>query len=357
MRKITISLILLFVILIVAFFTILVYYQELNSGTTTLRVPAEWEPHAATWMQWPRGPDRLQRLSHVEIIDILQDYEPVNIIVNGDAARDEAQESLLNHGVPLTNITWFITDYYSSWMRDNGPVYAVDQGSLLVQNWSFDGWGDLDFISKKDDRIPGFVAGELGLRCDEYDLIVERGTLEFNGKDTLITSWAVLHDRNPEVTRYEMEQLFRQAFGITKIVWLEHGPPGDLTKGHVDGITRFINETTVVVPQFIDSNDSNAWVYDEAASIVKSAGFDVVRMAIPGYVEYHGVQMYANYVNWLVANGVVIMTGFGHQEWDEDARQTLEGYFPGRDVYVVNTLALWFKGGGVHCVTNDQPAS
>jgi len=323
--------------------------------TYSVRIPAEWEPHEATWMQWPLHHEHWSRECFAEIIDALQEYETVNILVTSDTEETAAREYLTDRGIPLTNINWYIADYNWSWMRDNGPVYAVDNDGLFLQNWGFDGWG-VEENYEGDDDVPLFVAETLDMRCEDYSFINERGTLEFNGKDTLITSWPCLSDRNPGVTREEMESMFIRTFGVTRVVWLLSYSEDDITKGHADGFARFIDEDTVVVPRFVDQSDPEALIYEEAASIVEDAGFEVLRLDIPGYIDYLGVPMYANYVNWLVANGVVVVPGFDVPEWDNAAKTAIEGFFPGRDVYVVDTRELWYNGGAVHCVTNDQPA-
>ena len=320
------------------------------------RVPAEWEPHQATWMQWPKGVEASYRPNFSGIIDALQGYEPVHILVVSSSARNQAQSYLTDRGVPLANITWHIMPYDAAWMRDNGPVWIEGYRGPFVQDWGFDAWGELYPPWDDDDAVPCQVAAIESVPCEVYELINERGTLEFNGVDTLITSWCCLSDRNPAVSQAEMEALFQEAFGVTQVVWLLSGPSDDLTGGHVDGIARFIDEDTVVVARYVDQGDPDAWVYEEAATIIQNAGFEVLRLDVPGDVMYSGSSMSANYLNWLVANGVVVMCGFGVPAWDNAAKATVEGYFPGRDVVVVETLEIWRWGGGVHCVTNDQPA-
>ncbi len=321
------------------------------------RVPAEWEQHASTWMQWPKPVEYSYRKNFSDIIDVLQEYETVDIVVANAWSRTQAQDYLTGQGVPLTNLNWHIMQYDWAWMRDNGPVWVRERGGSIVQDWGFDGWGGLVSYWANDDIVPPQVASVEGVPCEDLNLLInERGNLEFNGAGALITSWACLSDRNPGWTQADMEALFRQAFGVTKVVWLLSAPPGDVTNGHVDGIARFIDERTVAVARYVDQNDPDAWLYEEAASIIQAAGFDVVRLDVPGYVNYHGTDMPAIYTNWLVANGVVILCGFDVPAWDNAAKATVESYFPGHDVFVVETLELWYWGGGVHCVTNDQPA-
>jgi len=319
------------------------------------RVPAEWEPHEGTWLQWPKGWERGFQGTFSEIVNALQAYEQVNLIVDDDQAMEAARKILVNKEVPLDNIQWHVMAYDWSWMRDNGPVWVETSDGVILQDWGFNAWGEIDPHFDKDNAVPCKVAEIEGIECEGYDLIYERGTLEFNGAGTLIASWPVMEDRNPELTQSEAEEFFQEAFGVEKVVWILGAPRGDITGGHVDGIARFIDANTVVVARHADENHPEANLYEEAAEIIEAAGFEVRRMDIPGYVTYRGIKMPAIYVNWLVANGVVVMTGFGEPEWDNAAKATVESYFPGRDVMVIETLDLWYSGGGVHCVTNDQP--
>ncbi len=338
---------LLFVLMIITMFV-----SETNAQT---RIPAEWETHAGTWMQWPKGYETSYRPNFCSIIDVLQEYEPVNIIVLNSYARTQAQNFLLGRGVPLTNITWHIMPYNAAWLRDNGPVWAMVDGAMVVQDWGFDAWGGQYPPWDDDDAIPCQIAAQVGVSCQSYDLICERGNLDFNGAGALIASWPCQSNRNPGMSMAEMESLYADAFGITNMVWLMSAPPTDLTGGHTDGIARFIDENTVAVARYVDQSDPEAFIYEEAAEIIEAAGFQVERIDIPGHVQYDGQSLAAIYVNWLVVNGAVITTGFGVQQWDDAAQARIEEFFPGRDVHVVETLELWRWGGGVHCVTNDQP--
>lgn len=320
------------------------------------RVPAEWETQEAVWLQWPKWIEKHLRNDMADAIAEIQAYEPVRLLChNGDDKRN-AQRKLSG----LSNVTYYIVKHDWCWMRDNGPVWVEDASSdLYVQDWGFDCWGqhfEPPYNYLLDDAVPCQVAALEGVDCVSDDLIVERGNLEFNGTDTLILNWNVQSDRNPEVSQAVQEQMFKDAFGVTDVVWLLHGPPGDLTGGHVDGIARFLPNGNVAVNRYVDQQDPDAWIYEEAADIIAAAGFTVVRLDIPGYFAYKGNDWACNYINWLVVNGAVVMTIFGETEWDNAAMQTVGGWFPGRDVVGVESPALWNDGGGVHCITNDQPA-
>lgn len=328
---------------------------DMTESEAVRRVPAEWEPHEATWLQWPKGAEKDYQGTFSEIVDVIQAHELVNLITEDEVGLETARNYLVKQGVQLDNVQWHIMPYDWAWMRDNGPVWVETTDGLVLQDWGFNAWGEINPHFDKDNAVPCKVAEFEGIECEEYDLIYERGTLEFNGAGALIASWPVMENRNPELTQGEAEGIFRDAFGVEKIVWIFGAPRGDITGGHVDGIARFIDEDTVVVARHADQDNPEAALYNDAADTIAGAGFQVLRMDIPGYVTYRGIKMPANYVNWLVANGVVVMTGFGEPEWDNIAKAAVESFFPGREVVVIEALDLWYSGGGVHCVTNDQP--
>jgi agmatine deiminase len=329
--------------------------NEMEKQAKSRRVPAEWEPHESTWLQWPKGWEKGYQGTFSEIVKVLQAHEPVNLIVEDEIGLEVARNFLDRNGIPLSNIQWHIMPYDWAWMRDNGPVWVESEGEIVLQDLGFNAWGEIDPHFDKDDAVPCRVAEIENIPCENKEFIYERGTLEFNGAGALIASWPVMQDRNPELTQTQAEEIFYNSFGVDQVIWILGAPRGDITGGHVDGIARFIDQDTVVVAQHVDPENPEADLYDEAAAVIAGAGFEVLRMDIPGYVRYRGVSMPAIYVNWLVANGVVVMTGFGEPEWDNAAKATVETYFPGRDVVVIETLDLWYSGGGVHCVTNDQP--
>jgi agmatine deiminase len=325
-----------------------------------LRVPAEWEQHDSTWMQWPKGEETSYRDNFAGILKTLQAYEQVNLAVESAHAKTQAQSFLSVRGVPLGNIVFHIMPYDWSWMRDNGAIWvegtdAAGKKSMDVQDWGFDGWGGDGGPSRKDDAVPTHVARIENVGYKKVDVVLEKGTLEFNGKDTVITSWTVLHDRNPTMTKAQLESSLKETFGVSKVVWLEGASQDDLTDGHVDGIARFVNETTVVVSRYADQSDPDAALFERAAATIRAAGLQVVRLDIPGYVPYRGESLPANYTNYLVANGVVIASSYGNAQFDNAAKAQLQKLFPTRNIVMTDTRELWYNGGAVHCVTNDQP--
>jgi agmatine deiminase len=238
---------------------------------------------------------------------------------------------------------------------------------MRVQNWAFNAWGGAfgaDIPFRLDNEVPSKVAKTIGLPAEVIDIVHERGNLEFNGVDTVILNWSVIGDsrRNQGYSKARAITDLKKHFGVSKVVFIEGVPEGDLTNGHIDGIARFINPTTVVVvdctgeSQCAAPNNLTHAIFDAAAKTIEAAGFTVIREPIEGTRDYHGNTFDTNYINWLVGNGFVVTVGFDNPETDSAAKARLEQYFPGRDVYVIETLASWAAGGGVHCHTNDQPA-
>jgi agmatine deiminase len=333
------------------------------------RVPAEWEPQAAIWLQWPGPNEKAHETAFARMATVIVAYERLHILHYSTKIRDDARAAITGVGgdPDHANMVWHQIANDSAWMRDNGPVYVVGGGEMRVQNWAFNAWGGAFGATvpyRYDNRVPAKVGAYLDLPVDDIDIVHERGNLEFNGVDTVILNWSTLGDpaRNPGYTRDQADADLQQHFGVSKVVFVEGVPEGDRTKGHIDGIARFIDPTTVVVPVCTANSicrpggGGNDAVFDGAAATIEAAGFTVIRDPIEGVAPYQGYRFDTNYMNWLVGNGFVIAVGFGVPDLDAAAKSRIEGYFPGRDVHVIEMLSSWAAGGGVHCHTNDQPA-
>ncbi len=347
-----------------------------STTTTTLtqpgeiRVPAEWEQQEAVWLQWPGRYEKAYEPAFAEMSTIIAAYQPLHILYDSDRIAGEARDAIAAAGGDPDDpaIFWHAIANDNAWMRDNGPVYVARDGQLRIQDWGFDAWGGA-FGSQvpyaADDAVPPQIAALTGMPVDTVDVVHERGNLEFNGVDAVILNWSVIGDpaRNPGYTRAQAEADMRRWFGVTRVVLIEGWVPSDFTRGHVDGIARFIDPDTVVVGQCTAASvcqpgDAEARVYDDAADAISAAGFTVVREPFEGRARYNGGPEFStDYMNWLVGNGFVIAVGFENPTTNNAARARLQGYYPGRDVYIVDMLPSWDAGGGAHCHTNDQPAA
>ena len=336
--------------------------------TSTIRVPAEWEPQEAVWLQWPGRWEKVYEPAFAKMVNVMVQYEKVHILHDSNTIRSEARAAILNAGgnPDDPNITWHAIANDNAWMRDNGPVYVVQDGEQRIQDWGFDAWGGAfgNIPYAKDDDVPIAVGAYLNMPVDKVDIVHERGNLEFNGRDAVILNWSTIGDpnRNPGYTKAQAVADMKKYFGVTKVVMVEGVPQGDLTKGHIDGIARFIDADTVVVPDCTaqskcQPNDgADDKVYDDAAATIAAAGFTVIREPLEGQVSYNGSTFDTDYMNWIVGNGFVIVVGFDNPATDAAAKARIESYFPGRDVHVIEMLGSWDAGGGAHCHTNDQPS-
>ena len=339
------------------------------SADPVRRVPAEWEPQEALWLQWPGRWEKSHETAFARMTNVIVRYETLHILHASAKVMADARAAIAREGgdPDHPNIVWHAIANDNAWMRDNGPVYVVEDGRLRVQSWTFNAWGGAfgaDVPYRLDDQVPAKVADTMSLPVDFVDIVHERGNLEFNGVDTVVVNWSVMGDprRNASYTREQAEADLKRHFGVSNVVFIEGVPEGDLTNGHVDGIARFIDPTTVVVARCTDTSQCGAEghptaaVLEAAAETIAAAGFRVIRDPVEGTSRYRGRTFDTNYMNWLVGNGFVIAVGFDSPRTDSAARARLEGYFPGRDVHVIEMLESWAAGGGVHCHTNDQPA-
>ncbi|MBT3210354.1 MAG: agmatine deiminase family protein [Bacteroidetes bacterium] len=314
-----------------------IQYPDTTVLYQNARVPAEWEPHGATWIQWALDWEASMRKPFADIIAIVKQYEPVHLITISETEKTEAIEFMANEGVTQDNITWHIFDIDNSWMRDCGPIYLTDGEHTWIQNWKFDGWGTGfgNIPWQNDNQVPVNVAGYLGLEVeDRQDYVLEKGNVEVNGNGILVINWDCQKDRNPNVSQAHQEILLKNALGITKVIWAYGHYDGDGTIGHIDGTARFIDENTIVIADYGSNLENN--------------------LALACQNEDLEVIMYPGDLNWLVGNGFVVAMGNGNAN-DELIKSELEELWPNHDVHVIDGSNMVDLGGGIHCVTNDQP--
>jgi agmatine deiminase len=333
------------------------------------RVPAEWEPQGALWLQWPGAFEQTYVPAYAAITNVVVQYQPLHILYDRNSIKNQARTAITSAGgdPDHPNISWHLVSNENAWMRDNGPVYVVQDGAMRIQDWQFDAWGGAfgEIPYADDDAVPTAVGALLGMPVDAVDIVHERGNLEFNGVDAVILNWNVLGNPNRAngyANKAEAEADLERWFGVTRVIWAEGPISGDLTGGHIDGIARFIDANTAVVANctvngHCQPGDADDQVYDGTAANLEAAGFQVIRMDFQAEISYGGYSFDADYMNWGVGNGWVIMVGFDNPATDDTAKALLESWYPNHDVFVIEMLDSWIAGGGVHCHTNDQPAA
>jgi agmatine deiminase len=342
-----------------------------------LRMPAEWEPHAATWLAWPHHePDWPGKLGpipwvYAEIVRALHRYERVEILCHDEQVREDARRALEAHGVTPGGYRLHLAPNDRVWVRDSGPTGAVrPDGAVVWLNWAFNAWAKYDNYGR-DAQVGRVFERATGLprlepvRPDTGErLVLEGGGIETNGQGLLmVTEEWLLSDvqvRNPGMTRELYERAFRDWLGIRHTIWLGEGCVGDDTHGHIDDIARFVDPETVVLAYEEDPADDNHRRAVDNLRRLELAGagrgrLRVVRVPYPRAVEMHGERLPASYANFYVANGVVLVPTFNDRN-DRVALNALAEVMPDRHVIGIHAVDLVWGLGTLHCLTQQQPA-
>ena len=345
--------------------------EFVDPSSAGYRMPAEWAPHASTWLAWPHNadtwPDDLGRVRRawVEMIRALTRGERVDLLVNDAGAEAEAVADLRRGGVDTGGVAFHRIPTVDVWIRDYGPTFITRAGAseaLALVNWRFNAWGVKYPEYVADDAVPLRINEALGLPAFTPGMVLEGGSIEVNGAGLCMVTEACLlnPNRNPGRTREEIESVLRRALGLQRVLWLPAGMAGDDTDGHVDNLARFVDDGTVVCVVEQDTRDENHHALQENLRCLASARdlrgrpFRVVALPQPDPVTAGGVRLPASYANFYIANGVVLAPLYGGPR-DRIALDTLADLFPGRRVAGIDARALILGLGGVHCVTQQQP--
>lgn len=344
-------------------------------------MPAEWEPHEATWLAWPHNPEdwpgKFQAIPWVyaEIVRLLAAHERVHIMVEDAKAQRRASGILERAGANLDRVTFHLWPTNRGWTRDSGPIFVRNaEGRVGLTNWRFNAWAKYDDW-QLDDQVPGRVAGLLGLPCWEPSiqnengtkyLVLEGGSIDVNGAGILLTTEECLlsqaQERNPGVGREKLEQAFHDFLGIEQVIWLNRGIAGDDTHGHIDDIARFVAPTTIVTAVEPNKGDPNHEPLAgnlerlKAARTLGGKQFTVVELPLPRPVVFRSQRLPASYTNFYIANGLVLVPTF-HDPNDRVALNILAEAFPGREVIGIHSVDLVWGLGALHCMTQQQPAA
>nr|WP_320014045.1 agmatine deiminase family protein [uncultured Desulfobacter sp.] len=328
-----------------------------------LTMPAEWEAHDACWMVWPcseacfKGVLPEAKQTYAKVARAIADFEPVYMLVNPEQ-RGEAR-NLLGDAVTLVNATCF-----DSWARDSAPTFVRDgKGNLAGIDWVFTGWGHYPITGPCDEGMAIDVLRRLSMRRYTAPFILEGGSIHVDGKGTLITTEQCLLDpkRNAGFTKADFQTLFKTYLGIDKILWIANGLEGDETTGHVDILATFARPGLILLDNCTDPHDPNFAVTQDAkkrlAGAVDTAGnaIEIMEIPQPAPQRWNGKRMDISYINFYMPNGAIIMSAFNDPA-DDQARQMMQAIFPDRTIVQIPSLPLFAGGGGIHCITQQQPA-
>jgi len=338
------------------------------------RMPAEWEPHAATWLAWPHKEDSWPGLFAeipavwAEMTAALVTSEEVRILVRDPAMEDAARRTLEQRLGDLTGVRFYQVPTNDAWIRDHGPIFVVrDNGSerqLAAIDWKYNAWGGKYAPWDDDDAVPRRIAALLGIPVASPGIVLEGGSIDVNGCGSLLTTEQCLlnPNRNPQLGRREIEEALRGFLGIQQVLWLGEGIVGDDTDGHVDDLARFVAARTIVAAYTDDpsSPDYHAlrdnWQRLERMRDLDGRPFELVRLPMPEPVHFSGQQLPASYANFYIANRAVLVPTFDCPQ-DATALAILREIFPNRRVVGIPSRALVWGLGAIHCVTQQQPAA
>jgi agmatine deiminase len=327
-----------------------------------LRMPAEWEPHEATWLAWPHEksdwPGKFEPIPWLygEIVRHLARVERVRIITEDE---NRVRKILRKCHADLNAVDFFPHVTNRSWTRDYCPLFVKADREVAITHWRFNGWAKYDNF-EHDSAVPRAIAEKFGWKRIEAGLVLEGGAIDVNGAGKMLTTEECLlsdvQARNPGVSRGELEQAFRTYLGVTETIWLNRGIAGDDTHGHVDDLARFTSTDSVVTVVEPDKSDANHEPLKENLARLRARGdLRVATLPMPEPVYFNNQRLPASYANFYIANRMVLAPVFGDKK-DRVALNTLARLFPDREIVGIPCRDLVLGLGTLHCMTMQQPS-
>jgi len=332
-------------------------------------LPAEWYPHTATWFSWPRPegisfpgkyhtiPENLAR-----IMCEIQSREQVHINVPNENWEYLVRQQLNEHGCPTKNVFFHHIKTNESWCRDHGPAFVLRsrrnaKPQAAIVDWGFNAWGGKYPPYDADDAVPTRIAEDLKLPVFYPGIVMEGGSVDFNGSGAVLTTTDCLlnRNRNPKLSRTQIEQYLKDYYGQEQVYWLTGGIEGDDTDGHIDDLARFIAPDTIVVGIEDDPKDVNYRALQRVRKQLAKFPFRIVEIPMPGVVEHDGQRLPATYVNFYFVNGALLVPTYRHKKNDKRAIQTLQQHLPKHKVIGIDCTELIWGLGAIHCLTQQQP--
>ncbi|MGD9652397.1 MAG: agmatine/peptidylarginine deiminase [Candidatus Dadabacteria bacterium] len=341
----------------------------MNEKNPNYMMPAEWEPHEAIWLAWPYDeitfPDRVEQAEDVfvEMIKALEGSERVELLVLDEEMKKRAREKLAAGGVGEDAVIFRETDYADVWLRDTGPIFVRNgSGGKVLTKWIFNSWGGKFPELLKDGEIPGKIARWKNLPLVNAEAIVEGGAIDVNGAGVCLTTEQCLlnENRNPGMTKADVEKFLGDYLGVSKTIWLGEGLLNDHTDGHIDELARFVSPGTIVCAFEDDEDDENYATlranYERlsAATDLDGKPFNIIKLPMPHVTYDDGEKAPVSYTNFYIGNTVVLAPVF-NDENDRQALEILAQCFPGRKLVPIDCSDIIYGGGAVHCMTQQEP--
>jgi agmatine deiminase len=333
--------------------------------------PSEWAEHEATWLSWPHKeaswPGKIETIyePYCAFIKIVAEGEKVRININDEETKAFAIAELEKAGADMNNIEFFDHPTNDAWCRDHGPAFLLnaDGTKKAVVDWGYNAWGGKYPPFDLDDVIPTKIATHYQLPLYNPPIVMEGGSVEFNGKGTILTTTACLlnKNRNPHLSKAQIEQYLLEYYGAEQILWLGDGIVGDDTDGHIDDIARFVNEDTVMT--VVESNplDENYILLQENLKALKEMRLlderplNIIELPMPSPVIHEDTRLPASYANFYIANKAVIVPTFRDVN-DPLALEIIQKAFPDRKVVGIDSTDIIWGLGSFHCLSQQEPA-
>ena len=333
--------------------------------------PAEFAPHRATWLSWPHKeaswPGKIESIYpyYAAFVKELSLGEQVCINVNDEVMRSSAMEWLSRAAVDMNAIRFYFHPTNDAWCRDHGPAFlvnpAMEQRKIIV-DWNYNAWGNKYPPYELDDVVPTLIAKQLGIPVVYPGIIMEGGSVDFNGDGTLITSESCLlnKNRNPQLNKLQIEKYLQDYYGVDQVLWVKDGIVGDDTDGHIDDTVRFVNDDTVIAVVEDHKQDEN---YDllqknladlKTMRLLNGKQLNIVELPMPDEVIYEGQRLPASYANFYIANKSVIVPTFRSRK-DEQVLEIISSCFPDRRVTGIDSTEIIWGLGSFHCLSQQEP--
>jgi agmatine deiminase len=339
-------------------------------------MPAEWSPQEAVWLSWPCNKESAPETHQVlqakfgEIAAAISQFEKVRINAAGDWHK-RIQQSIADQEADMANVELHEHPTNDVWCRDHGPIFVkhADTGDLAVTDWKFNAWGGKFPPWDLDNQVPERVSKVLSLPRFASEMILEGGSIEVNGAGVLLTTEAVLlnKNRNPDWSKQEIEAEIKKLLGVGSIFWLRSGIEGDDTDGHIDDITRFIQEDVVLTMVEKRENDPNHRILEEnkeRLQDLRTTGgrrVEILTLPMPAPLTpssgWRLERLPASYANFLILNDAVLVPIFNQRKRDLNALGFIGECFPGREIVGIECSDLVFEGGALHCISQQQPSA
>ena len=334
--------------------------------------PAEFAPHVATWLSWPHKeaswPGKIHTIFpfYCQFVKELTKGEKVNINVNDEAMKFFAIDCLNKAGVDLSKVEFFFHPTNDAWCRDHGPAFVINRNAeqkKAIVDWDYNAWGGKYPPHDLDDVVPTLIAKHYGIPVFRPGIIMEGGSVEFNGQGTLMSSTACLlnPNRNPHLNQEQIENYLINYYGVDQILWIDEGIVGDDTDGHIDDTVRFTDEDTVIAVVEENKSDENYELLQRNLAQLKKMRLlngkqlNIVELPMPEELIYEDQRLPCSYANFYIANKSVIVPIFNSRN-DDRALQIIASCFPDRNVIGIDSTEIIWGLGSFHCLSQQEPA-